>query len=93
MCIRDRDYSKELGFLGDDSYRNAKEIIGEFDYDFTDIELNAEEIFEAMKSDKKNTKAINLILLKEIGQPFVFEETSNSNLKDFITKFINDFRK
>ena len=54
---------------------------------------NAEEVFEAMKSDKKNTKAINLILLKEIGQPFVFEETSNSNLKDFITKFINDFRK
>jgi len=46
-----------------------------------------------MKSDKKNTKAINLILLKEIGQPFVFEETSNSNLKDFITKFINDFKK
>ena len=87
------DYSKELGYLSDDSYRNAKESIGEFNYDFTDIELNAKEIFEAMKSDKKNTKAINLILLKEIGQPFVFEETSNSNLKDFITKFINDFKK
>ena len=87
------DYSNELGFLGDDAYKNAKESIGEFNYDFAGIELNAEEIFEAMKSDKKNTKAINLILLKEIGQPFIFEETSNSNLKNFITKFINDFKK
>ena len=57
------------------------------------IKLDAEGIFEAMKSDKKNTQTINLILLKEIGQPFLFEETSSHNLQNFITKFINDFKK
>ena len=87
------DYSKELGFLSFDSYQEVKDVISSFDYDFTDIKLDAEGIFEAMKSDKKNTQTVNLILLKEIGQPFLFEETSNDNLQDFITKFINDFKK
>jgi 3-dehydroquinate synthetase len=36
---------------------------------------------------------MNLVLLKEIGQPFIFEEPSNENLKNFITKFINDFKE
>ena len=87
------DYSKELGFLSLDSYQEVNDAISSFNYDFTNIKLDAEGIFEAMKSDKKNTQTINLILLKEIGQPFLFEETSNDNLQNFITKFINDFKK
>ena len=86
-------YSKELGFLQEDSYKLAKDTIGHFNYDFSNIELDAEEIFEAMKSDKKNTKAINLVLLREIGQPFIYEEKSSEKLKTFIKEFINDFTK
>ena len=86
-------YSKELGFLQEDSYELAKDTIGHFNYDFSNIELDAEEIFEAMKSDKKNTKAINLVLLREIGQPFIYEEKSSEKLKTFIKEFINDFTK
>ena len=87
------DYSEEHGFLSKDSHKVAKEILKGFQYDFTDIKLDANGIFEAMKSDKKNTDGINLVLLKEIGQPFIFEEPSNENLKNFIIKFINDFEE
>ena len=87
------DYSNELGFLSLDSYQEVKDVISSFNYDFTDIKLDAEGMFEAMKSDKKNTQTINLVLLKEIGQPFLFEETSSHNLQNFITKFIDDFKK
>ncbi|RPG43992.1 MAG: 3-dehydroquinate synthase [Gammaproteobacteria bacterium TMED112] len=87
------DYSKELGFLSRNSCQEIKDIICSFSYDFSNIKLDAKGIFEAMKSDKKNTKAINLILLKEVGQPLLFEETSNDNLQKFITKFIDDFKK
>ena len=87
------DYSKEHGFLSKGSHEFAKEILQGFRYDFTDIKLDAYGIFEAMKSDKKNTHGINLVLLKEIGQPFIFEELSNENLKNFIIKFINDFEE
>ena len=87
------DYSVEHGFLSKDSHKVAKEILKGFQYDFTDIKLDANGIFEAMKSDKKNTDGINLVLLKEIGQPFIFEEPSNENLKNFIIKFINDFEE
>ena len=87
------DYSKEQGFLSKDSHEVAKEILKGFEYDLTNIKLDADGIFEAMKSDKKNTHGINLVLLKEIGQPFIFEEPSNENLKNFIIKFINDFEE
>ena len=87
------DYSNELGFLSLDSFQEVKDVISSFNYDFTDIKLDADGIFEAMKSDKKNTQTINLVLLNEIGQPFLFEETSSENLQNFITKFINDFKK
>ena len=87
------DYSKEQGSLSKDSHEVAKEILKGFKYDFTNIKLDANGIFEAMKSDKKNTLGINLVLLKEIGQPFIFEEPSNENLKNFIIQFINDFEE
>ena len=87
------DYSKEQKFLSRDSHEVAKEVLREFKYDLTGIQLDASGIFEAMKSDKKNTHTMNLVLLKEIGQPFIFEEPSNENLKNFITKFINDFKE
>ena len=86
-------YAKELGFLPEDSYELARNAINHFNYDFSNIELDAEVIFEAMKSDKKNTEKINLVLLKDIGCPFIYEENSNENLKQYIKKFINEFEK
>ena len=86
-------YAKELGFLPEDSYELARNAIDHFNYDFSNIELDAEVIFEAMKSDKKNTEKINLVLLKDIGCPFIYEENSNENLKQYIKKFINEFEK
>jgi 3-dehydroquinate synthetase len=46
-----------------------------------------------MKSDKKNTETINLVLLLEIGEPFIYEEQSSETLKHYIKEFINDFKK
>jgi 3-dehydroquinate synthase len=86
-------YSKELGFLQESSYELAKEVISHFNYNFTNIDLDAELIFEAMKSDKKNTETINLVLLLEIGEPFIYEEQSSETLKHYIKEFINDFKK
>jgi len=79
--------------LSSDSYSLAKNAISEFNYDFSEVELDAEGIFEAMRSDKKNTDAINLVLLKDIGQPFLYAESSNDNLKKHIKEFIDDFKK
>ena len=86
-------YSHQLGFLKSDSYKLAMNTICEFNYDFSDIALDANRIFEAMKSDKKNTKTMNLVLLKDIGHPFIYEEHSNEILKDYINKFIHEFKK
>ena len=86
-------YSKELGFLQESSYELAKEVISHFNYNFTNIALDAELIFEAMKSDKKNTETINLVLLREIGEPFIYEEQSSETLKHYIKEFINDFKE
>ena len=86
-------YSSDLNFLSSESYSLAKNAISEFNYDFSEVELDAEGIFEAMRSDKKNTDAINLVLLKDIGQPFLYAESSNDNLKKHIKEFIDDFKK
>jgi len=86
-------YSSDLNYLSSESYSLAKNAISEFNYDFSEVELDAEGIFEAMRSDKKNTDAINLVLLKDIGQPFLYAESSNDNLKKHIKEFIDDFKK
>ena len=46
-----------------------------------------------MKSDKKNTNTINLVLLKDIGSPYILEEANEQRLANFITNFIENFEK
>ena len=67
--------------------------MNEFEYDFKDVKFDTDIIFEAMKKDKKNTNAINLVLINKIGAPFIYQETSEERLKTFISKFIDDFTK
>ena len=55
--------------------------------------IDTEETITMPKSVKKNTEKINLVLLKDIGYPFIYEENSNENLKQYIKKFINEFEK
>ena len=46
-----------------------------------------------MKSDKKNTNTINLVLLKDIGSPYILEETNEERLASFIRNFIEHFEQ
>ena len=46
-----------------------------------------------MKSDKKNTNTINLVLLKDIGSPYILEEVNEKRLANFIKNFIENFEK
>ena len=86
-------YSNELGKLEKDELDLAIKVMNEFEYDFKDVKFDTDIIFEAMKKDKKNTNAINLVLINEIGAPFIYQETSEESLKTFISKFIDDFTK
>ena len=46
-----------------------------------------------MKSDKKNTEkdSISLILLQNVGEPFIYNENDGSKLLEFLERFIKDF--
>ena len=68
-------------------------LLKSFNFDFSDIELPADQIFKSMKSDKKNTNTINLVLLKDIGSPYILEETNEERLVNFIKHFIENFEK
>ena len=68
-------------------------LLKSFNFDFSNIRLNSDEIIEAMKSDKKNTNTINLVLLKDIGSPYILEETNEERLVNFIKHFIENFEK
>ena len=79
--------------MGADISRNTIDILKSFNFDFSDMELPADQIFKSMKSDKKNTNTINLVLLKDIGSPYILEETNEERLVNFIKHFIENFEK
>ena len=88
------DYSKQKELLSDEQADIALGLIKSFNYDFSNIKLNADEIFQFMKSDKKNKNSkINLILLKAFGEPVVYEENDPDGLRYFIGDFIERFKR
>ena len=62
-------------------------------YDFSEVSLNSNAIYASMKSDKKNTEkdSISLILLKNVGEPFIYNENDGSKLLEFLERFIKNF--
>ena len=69
------------------------DLISSFNFDFSKIKLNPNKIFEFMKSDKKKSKSpINLVLLKNFGEPVLYERDNPSELQNFIGDFVEDFR-
>ena len=88
MCIRD-----SLELISLNAHKKSTDLLESFDFDFSKIVLNAGQILEAMKSDKKNTNAINLVLLKDIGSPYILEETNEERLANFIRNFIEHFEQ
>ena len=71
-----------------------KKVIGSFNYDFSNINLDVETIVEGMKSDKKNqSEKIALILLQGIGNPVLHEEGNIENLTNLIRDFAENFEK
>tara|TARA_X000000368_G_scaffold335642_1_gene273167 strand:- start:121 stop:1194 length:1074 start_codon:yes stop_codon:yes gene_type:complete len=87
------DYSKYLESISIDVHGKSMKLLESFNFDFSNIRLNADEIFEAMKSDKKNTNTINLVLLKDIGSPYILEEANEKRLAKFIRNFIENFEQ
>ena len=66
---------RSKGMLDPAELEKIKQVIGSFDYDFSNINLDVETIVEGMKSDKKNqSEKIALILLQGIGNLVLHEE-------------------
>jgi 3-dehydroquinate synthetase len=87
------DYAKHIESIDVDAHEKSMKLLKSFNFDFSNIRLSANEIIEAMKSDKKNTNTINLVLLKDIGSPYILEEVNEERLANFITNFIENFEK
>ena len=87
------DYAKHIESIDVGAHEESMKLLKSFNFDFSNIKLDANEIIEAMKSDKKNTNTINLVLLKDIGSPYILEETNEERLANFITNFIENFEK
>ena len=88
------EYSMQKKIISTEDYQICKNLFGLFGYDFTKIKLNAEEIFQAMKSDKKNeSDKVTLILLKSIGSPTAIEVDDENELFSFIQDFIHNFER
>ena len=87
-------YSEHKGMLDAVDLEKIKKVIGSFNYNFSNINLDVETIVEGMKSDKKNqSEKIALILLQGIGNPVLHEEGNIENLTNFIRDFIENFEK
>lgn len=87
------DYAEHIKSIDKNIHKKSMDLLEIFNFDFSDIKLDAEQIVEAMKSDKKNTNTINLVLLKDIGSPYILEEVNEERLANFITNFIENFEK
>lgn len=87
------DYAKHIESIDVDAHEKSMKLLKSFNFDFSNIRFSANEIIEAMKSDKKNTNTINLVLLKDIGSPYILEEVNEERLANFITNFIENFEK
>ena len=87
------DYSKYLELIDINVHEKSMKLLKSFNFDFSNIRLGADEIIEAMKSDKKNTNTINLVLLKDIGSPYILEEANEKRLAKFIRNFIENFEQ
>ncbi|MBL6819844.1 MAG: 3-dehydroquinate synthase [SAR86 cluster bacterium] len=86
-------YSMHKKLLSEKKGLKAMDLISSFDFDFSEIKLNTNEIFQFMKSDKKNYNSlINLVLLKGFGEPMLYEENNPSELQNFIGDFVEEFR-
>jgi len=87
------DYGKYINSSDNNTHKKSLELLKSFNFDFSEIKLNAKQIVSAMKKDKKNTNTINLILLKEIGSPYILEEINEKRLVKFLDNFIENFEK
>ena len=88
------EFSKQKKIISMEDYQICKDLFGLFGYDFTRIKLNAEEIFQAMKLDKKNeSDKVTLILLKSIGSPIAVEVDDENELLSFLQEFIDNFER
>ena len=86
-------YSMHKNLLSEKNVVYAMDLISSFNFDFSEIKLDPNEIFQFMRSDKKNQNSqINLVLLKSFGEPVLYEEGNPSELQNFIGDFVEEFR-
>ena len=75
--------SEELGYTEPGTSEKIREILLNFNIDYTLPKVNMEEIKKLVYLDKKNiSENINLILLKKIGEAFI-EKTPIENIDKF----------
>ena len=86
------EFSYQEKFLDQESFTKSKKLLNSFEYNLSDIELDADKILSAMELDKKNDgNGINLVLLKKIGVPFLSKSNESNKILKFLINFIDNF--
>ena len=76
--------SKDLGYLSYETYNRVCNIIKKYDYNFSETSYDLEKLYPMIIRDKKSHgDGIEFILIKEIGNSFIYK-LSNKNLKKIL---------
>lgn len=80
------EISRRMGWLSDDEISKINMIINRYGLIYNEYSLNADEIIDHMKYDKKNSGGkINFVLLKGIGNPLYNQHVDEQLIRDIIS--------
>ncbi len=79
------EISRRLGWLSDADMQQITDLIAAYRLIYNDYRLNADDIIDHMRYDKKNIAGkINFVLLKGLGNPVYNQEVEYNLLKDVL---------
>ena len=85
--------SVETGTLSENEFGKISQLLKLFDLDVSlPAEVDEEQLLTTIVRDKKmTTDSLNMILLRNIGQPFLFSKVSIEQLRNALKKWRTDF--
>jgi len=86
--------SNQAGKLSPLALETSLEILKRFDFKLPPFDINTDEIFQALRSDKKRLDGtIHWILLEDIGKPIIATDVDNDQISkaiDFALEFVRN---
>ena len=86
-CVAAAYISYKLDYISSDEYYEIRDMFVPFNLPISISTDKTDDIFKALKFDKKNTSGkLRMVLLKKIGKAFVYEDVD----KDLVREAINE---